>query len=384
MYPTVSEFLKSIGIDLKLPIQTFGFFVALAFAVAAFLLGKELKRKQSEGLIQPQTRKRTVGAPADPMEYVYNAIGGFFIGYKLVYLISNYALFADNPQSMLLSFDGSFLGGILGAAILAYWKYFEVKKSLLPQPKVIEEKVNAEDHLGNIIMLGVVGGILGAKLFHNLENPAEFFADPIGALFSFSGLTFYGGLIVAAILIIRYGRKNGINAWHLCDAAAPALMISYGVGRLGCQLSGDGDWGIVNTAPKPGWISGLPDWMWSFKFPHNVNNEGIPITGCVGRWCHELPEPVFPTSFYEFLMAAVLFAVLWGIRKRIQVPGLLFSIYLIMNGAERFLIEQIRVNSLYTFGSFQVTQAQIISSLLIIIGIFGVRYSINKANTSRL
>jgi prolipoprotein diacylglyceryl transferase len=384
MYPTVSEFLKSIGIDLKLPIQTFGFFVALAFAVAAFLLGKELKRKQSEGLIQPQTRKRTVGAPADPMEYVYNAIGGFFVGYKLVYLISNYALFADNPQAMLLSFEGSFLGGVLGAAILAYWKYFEVKKTLLPQPKTIEEKVNAEDHLGNIIMLGVVGGILGAKLFHNLENPAEFFADPIGALFSFSGLTFYGGLIVAAFLIIRYGRKNGINAWHLCDAAAPALMLSYGIGRLGCQLSGDGDWGIANTAPKPGWMSGLPDWMWSFKFPHNVNNEGIPIPGCVGRWCHELPEPVFPTSFYEFLMAAVLFAVLWGIRKRIQAPGLLFSIYLIMNGAERFLIEQIRVNSLYTFGSFQVTQAQIISSILMIIGIFGVRYSINKAKTSRL
>ncbi|MFN5371974.1 MAG: prolipoprotein diacylglyceryl transferase [Bacteroidia bacterium] len=383
MYPTVSEFLKSIGIDLKLPIQTFGFFVALAFGVAAYLLGKELKRKQSEGLIQPQTRKRTVGAPANPMDYVYNAIGGFFIGYKLVYLISNYAVFADNPQAMLLSFEGSFLGGVLGAAMLAYWRYFEVKKTLLPQPKTIEEKVNAEDHLGNIIMLGVVGGILGAKLFHNLENPAEFFADPIGALFSFSGLTFYGGLIVAAFLIIRYGRKNGINAWHLCDAASPALMLSYGVGRLGCQLSGDGDWGIVNVAPKPSWMSGLPDWMWSFKFPHNVNNEGIPIPGCVGRWCHELPEPVFPTSFYEFLMAAVLFAILWSIRKRIQVPGLLFSIYLIMNGAERFLIEQIRVNSLYTFGSFQVTQAQIISSLLIIIGIFGVRYSINKAKISR-
>lgn len=383
MYPTVSEFLKSIGIDLKLPIQTFGFFVALAFAVAAYLLGRELKRKQNEGLIQPQTRKRTIGAPADPMEYVYNAIGGFFIGYKLVYLISNYALFADNPQAMLLSFDGSFLGGVLGAAILAYWKYYEVKKTLLPQPKVVEEKVNAEDHLGNIIMLGVVGGILGAKLFHNLENPAEFFADPIGALFSFSGLTFYGGLIVAAFLIIRYGRKNGINAWHLCDAAAPALMISYGVGRLGCQLSGDGDWGIANTAPKPGWMSGLPDWMWSFKFPHNVNNEGVPIPGCVGRWCHELPEPVFPTSFYEFLMVVVLFTVLWSIRKRISIPGLLFSIYLIMNGAERFLIEQIRVNSLYTFGSFQVTQAQIISSLLIITGFVGVRYTINKAKTNR-
>jgi prolipoprotein diacylglyceryltransferase len=379
MYPTVSEFLKSYGIQLKLPIQTFGFFVALAFGLAAYLLGKELRRKQGEGFIQPQLRKRTIGEPAKPSEYVYNAIGGFFVGYKLLHLISNYAQFADNPQAMLLSLEGSFLGGLVGAVALAYWKYYEVKKTILPQPKVVEEKVNAEDHLGNIIMLGVVGGIAGAKIFHNLENPAEFFADPIGALFSFSGLTFYGGLIVAAILIIRYGKKNGINAWHLCDAAAPALMMSYGVGRLGCQLSGDGDWGIVNNAPKPGWMSGLPDWMWSFKFPHNVNNEGIPIPGCVGRWCHELPEPVFPTSFYEFLMAAALFAVLWSIRKRIQIPGLLFSIYLVMNGAERFLIEQIRVNSLYTFGSFQVTQAQIISSLLIIAGIAGIRYTIQKS-----
>jgi prolipoprotein diacylglyceryltransferase len=78
-------------------------------------------------------------------------------------------------------------------------------------------------------------------------------------------------------------------------------------------------------------------------------------------------------------MAAALFAVLWSIRKRIQIPGLLFSIYLVMNGAERFLIEQIRVNSLYTFGSFQVTQAQIISSLLIIAGIAGIRYTIQKS-----
>lgn len=383
MYPTVSEFLKSIGIELKLPIQTFGFFVALAFGVGAYLLGKELKRKQHEGLIHPQIRKRIIGAPANPMDYVYNAIGGFFIGYKMVYLISNYSTFADNPQALLLSFEGSLLGGVLVAAILAFWKYYEVKKALLPQPKTIEEKVNAEDHLGNIIMLGVVGGIVGAKIFHNLENPAEFFADPIGALLSFSGLTFYGGLIVAAFLIIRYGRKNGIDPWHLSDAAAPALMVSYGVGRCGCQLSGDGDWGIVNTAPKPGWLGSLPDWMWSFKFPHNVNNEGIPIPGCVGRWCHELPEPVFPTSFYEFLMATVLFAILWGIRKRIRIPGLLFSIYLVMNGAERFLIEQIRVNSLYTFGSFQVTQAQIISTLLIIIGIIGIRFTINLSKRSK-
>ena len=97
MYPTISEFLKTLGINLKLPIQTFGFFVAIAFAVAAYFLGKELKRKQAEGLIKPTKRTRTVGAPAQPIEYVLNAIGGFIAGFKFVYLLSNYSLFADNP-----------------------------------------------------------------------------------------------------------------------------------------------------------------------------------------------------------------------------------------------------------------------------------------------
>ena len=200
-------------------------------------------------------------------------------------------------------------------------------------------------------------------------------ADPVGALLSFSGLTFYGGLIVAAFLIIRYGRKNGLPALHLTDAAAPALMISYGIGRIGCQMSGDGDWGIVNTNPKPDWMSFLPDWMWAFKFPHNVNNEGVPIPGCVGKWCHELPQAVYPTSFYETLMAIVLFAILWSIRKKIKVPGLLFSIYLLLNGMERFLIESIRVNTKYHIAGYEITQAQLISSALIIAGIAGIWYT---------
>lgn len=375
MYPTISEFLKTLGIHIALPIQTFGFFVALAFIAAAYVLRMELNRKEAQGLLKATIQKRIIGKPATTAELATNALLGFIIGFKGLFLILNYRLFAENPQEMMLSFEGNLLGGILGAAALAYWKYRESEKQKLPQPKEESFSVRPSDHLGNIILFGVVGGLLGAKVFHNLENPEEFFADPIGALFSFSGLTFYGGLIVAAWLIIRYGRKNGLPALHLTDAAAPALMLSYGIGRMGCQLSGDGDWGIVNTAPKPSWMSALPDWMWSFKFPHNVNNEGIPIPGCTGRWCHELPEPVFPTSFYETLMAFVLFAGLWMIRKRITTPGLLFSIYLILNGFERFLIESIRVNSLYHIGSLAVTQAQIISTLLMVSGIVGVWYT---------
>ena len=290
-------------------------------------------------------------------------------------MILNYSEFVNDPQSTLLSLSGNIIGGILGIIGMIYWRFKESEAQKKLKYEVKKVTMKAEEHVGNIILLGVVGGLLGAKIFHNLENPAEFMADPIGSLLSFSGLTFYGGLIVAAVLIIRYGKKNGLPALHLTDAAAPALMISYGIGRVGCMMSGDGDWGIVNNSPKPNSMNFLPDWMWAFKFPHNVNNDGIPIPGCVGRWCHELPEAVYPTSFYETIMAIILFGVLWAIRKRITTPGLLFSIYLILNGAERFLIESIRVNTQYHILGLGITQAQIISSTLIILGFVGIWFT---------
>jgi prolipoprotein diacylglyceryl transferase len=384
MYPTVSEFLKSIGINIALPIQTFGFFVALAFIVAAVILGKELKRKQALGILKPTTKIVEVGKEATIMDYAQAGLIGFLVGFKILFMVLNYSEFVDDPQSTLLSFQGNWIGGILLAGIFIYLRYRESeaqKKQGTGKQKVV---MNAEDHVGNIILFGVVGGLIGAKIFHNLENPAEFMADPIGSLLSFSGLTFYGGLIVAAFLIIRYGRKNGLPALHLTDAAAPALMLSYGIGRIGCQMSGDGDWGIVNTNPKPDWMSFLPDWMWAFKFPHNVNNEGIPIPGCIGKWCHELPQAVYPTSFYETIMAIILFVVLWSIRKRITIPGLLFSIYLILNGMERFLIESIRVNTKYHIFGVGVTQAQLISSALVIAGFIGIWYTRKLAAETKL
>lgn len=375
MYPTISEFLKTLGIDLPLPIQTFGFFVALAFIAAAMILGSELRRKKREGLLKPTFKKVMIGKPATTQDYILQGLLGFVIGFKLFYLIGNYGLFVDDPQGSLLSTDGSFLGGLVVAAIMIYLRFRESESQKKLKQEVKTITMEPEAHLGNIIMLGVVGGLIGAKIFHNLENPSEFFRDPIGALFSFSGLTFYGGLIVATVLILRYAKKNGIDRWHLVDAAAPALMFSYGIGRIGCHASGDGDWGIVNLKPKPDWLSWAPDWMWSFKYPHNVNHEGIPIPGCTGKWCYELPDPVYPTSFYEFLLATIIFIVLWGIRKKITTPGLLFSIYLVFNGLERFSIEKIRVNEQYHLFGMGITQAEIISFLLILTGLAGIWYT---------
>jgi phosphatidylglycerol:prolipoprotein diacylglycerol transferase len=382
MYPTFSDLLYDlIGIQIPLPIQMFGLMVAISFLVGNYIIGLELKRKYSEGLLSTHTTTVIEGLPATKMELLSNAIFGYIIGFKLFFLIGNYAQFTANPQAALLSFEGSFWGGILSAMVMAYWVYYEKNSKKLAQPinKTIE--VMPYQVMGNLTILAAVFGILGAKLFHNLENFDTFLADPLGSLLSFSGLTFYGGLICGFTAAIWYARSKNIKTIHLLDAAAPGIMIAYGIGRLGCQLSGDGDWGIVNTAAKPSWISFLPDWFWSFKFPHNVISDGVPIPGCVGRHCMELPLPVYPTSLYEAIIAITLFFVLWAMRKHIKIPGLLFCIYLMMNGMERFFIEKIRINNLIQFAGFQFTQAELISSIIFLFGIIGFVYLMLKNNS---
>ena len=154
---------------------------------------------------------------------------------------------------------------------------------------------------------------------------------------------------------------------HVADAMAPALMLAYGVGRIGCQVAGDGDWGIVNTNPKP--FSWLPDWAWSYTYPNNVLGEGIPMADCTGQYCAQLPLPVYPTPLYEIIAALLLFVFLWSIRKKIKTPGVLAAIYLIVNGIERFLVESIRVNTKYSFFGIHPTQAELIAAFLVVSGI---------------
>jgi len=155
---------------------------------------------------------------------------------------------------------------------------------------------------------------------------------------------------------------------YMMDAVAPALMIGYAVGRLGCHFSGDGDWGIVNELPQPSWFI-LPEWMWAYDYPHNVLNQGVPIEGCEDRYCRRLESPVYPTPVWESIICTGLFGILWYLRKKLTVPGMLFAIYLVMNGVERFFIEKIRVNETFYLLGIEMTQAELISFFTILAGL---------------
>jgi len=380
MYPDISylfhDLLGTAPDNWLSVLKTFGVFLILAFIASAYVLNLELKRKEKEGLLHGFTEKERIGFPATWQEIATNALFGFVIGFKLPYIAQHFEEFRPDPASIILSGKGTWLWGIVAAAIFGYFKYWDTNKRVLAKPLIKEVKVLPHHRIGDITILAAISGIIGARLFSIIEseeNIKAFIKDPLDQLLSGSGLAIYGGLILAFITVYWYVYKKGMKPIHVMDAVAPALIMGYGVGRLGCQFSGDGDWGIVNTAPTPSWWF-LPDWAWSYTYPHNVLNDGVQIEGCLWDYCHQLAEGVYPTPLYETFFSLIIFAILWALRKRFTVPGMIFFLYVLLNGIERFFIEKIRTNPDINILGMKATQAEYVAGLLIITGLVGMIY----------
>lgn len=385
MYPRISDLINDLfGTEILLPIKTFGLLMALAFLVAYLILRKELRRREQAGQFTWRKEKIKLDGPISLTDVILQTVLWGIVGYKLGYVFVDYELFSNQTDVVLMSTKGFWLTGLLGMAVGGFVRFrqYQAKKE---QELVFDERfVGPSYYLPTITTIAFVAGILGSKLFANIENLDAFFADPVGNLLSFDGLSFFGGLITAGFFITRYIHRKGFHILSAMDGFAPALILAYAVGRIGCQLAGDGDWGIINTAPQPDWLAWLPEWTWAFDYPHNTAypipgdtfachlglcNESIPIADCVGDYCTRLKYPVFPTPFYETSLGVLIFGILWGIRKRLIYAGQLTGVYLFLIGWERFWVEQIRINDLYEFLGMTFSQAQAIAIALISSGI---------------
>ena len=287
-YPYLSDVIKDLtGVNLPLPLATFGLLVACAMLLAGACLKAELRRLHQAGRI-------------------------------------------GNARRRLTGKDGSV--------------------------QIIEKA--PQDTVADLTVAVAIAGIVGARVFHILENMDSFMAAPWAMIFSRSGLSIFGGLIFGTVAGVVFVRRWSLPARPLLDATAPAMMLGYAVGRIGCQISGDGDWGVAsNMALKPEW---LPLWSWAQTYDNNIYGEVIAAPG------------VYPTPIYETVMALACFALLWAIRKHPFKTGWLFSVYLLLAGVERLLIEQIRVNPVLQIGPVHATQAQIIAVMLIAGGVLGM------------
>ena len=235
-----------------------------------------------------------------------------------------------------------------------------------------------------ITLLAIVFGIIGSKALDLIENWDTFIKNPLIA-FSPGGLTFYGGLILATLAIWIYVRKKKIPFLYIADATSPSLILAYGIGRLGCQLAGDGDYGIPTSLP---WGMSYPNGTIKPHYALMQYYQDNPALAAKDHY-YSLSSQVVgtdnygtitkfdevirlhPAPIYEFFMALIIFYLLWHFRKKDWTNGKLFMTYLVLAGVERLAIEFIRLNPLLLFG---LSEAQLISIVMIIAGSIGFYY----------
>src|ERR1700730_11544649 len=237
---------------------------------------------------------------------------------------------------------------------------FDRRRAYLPSTKKSKgEQVERKDEVFLIIGIAGFAGLVGARLYHVLESPSEFFADPWPLLFSRFGFAWFGGFLGGLIALIFLARYLKIPLLEFMDICSPAACVGYAIGRIGCLLSGGGDYGIPTSLP------------WGMSFPNGV----VPTT-----------QRVHPTPLYEFFIWLAIAAILWRMgAKYLREPmakGEIFCWYLIFTGVSRFLIEFIRINPRSFFG---MSNAQAASAVSIVLGaglLFYVRSHFREATAT--
>ena len=200
-----------------------------------------------------------------------------------------------------------------------------------------------------MVLAAAIGGLVGARLLFIVENWHDFLRSPMSYIATGAGFTWYGGFIGGALAASWVAWKNKIP-WHRAvDCAAPALAAGYGIGRIGCHVAGDGDWGAVTDVP------------WAVAYTNAIVGWVDPNTG--------IPYPpgtrVHPTPIYEFIQSTIIFAILWALRKKGYPPGSMFWSYLILAGLARAMVEVWRINPPVALG---MSEAQWFGLALAVIG----------------
>jgi phosphatidylglycerol:prolipoprotein diacylglycerol transferase len=200
-----------------------------------------------------------------------------------------------------------------------------------------------------MVFAAAVGGLLGARILFIVEDWSNFVRSPWDFIFTGAGFTWYGGFLGGVLGVSWVVRRNNIPWLIATDIAAPALAIAYGIGRLGCHVAGDGDWGTITDVP------------WGVAYTNAIIGWVDPSTG--------IPYPpgvrVHPTPIYEFLESLAIFGVLWTVRKKDFPAGTLFWLYLALAGVARLVVEFWRLNPPVALG---LTEAQWFSVVMIVLG----------------
>jgi phosphatidylglycerol---prolipoprotein diacylglyceryl transferase len=291
-------------------------------------------------------------------------------------------LFGVNPPFELYTFGLMVATSILLATYLTKLNLDRMYRQGIVGPVYIKEpsekgkgrmiKSSPSVLVWTMMVIAAVSGVLGAKVFYIIDNFGDFLRRPADFLLTADGLAFWGGLVFGTIALCWYSWKKGLPPRAFLESVAPGLLLAYGVGRIGCYLAGDGDWGVCsNLADKPAWI---PGFLWSETFPRSiVTNDVFQFNADRGYPCAPGADGVYPTMLYELVMAAALAGVLWALRNHPFQMGWLFAMYLVLAAIQRFTIELIRVNPVVLeVGGLGFSQAMVVSVFLFTAGIAGL------------